>query len=51
MISFDVVVLGAGPGGERAAIQAARVGKHVALVATTARDQGAPGGRTEGEPV
>jgi NAD(P) transhydrogenase len=29
---FDVVVLGAGPGGERAAIQAARAGKHVALV-------------------
>ena len=32
MISFDVVVLGAGPGGERAAIQAARAGKRVALI-------------------
>jgi len=32
VISFDVVVLGAGPGGERAAIQAARAGKRVALI-------------------
>jgi len=32
VISFDVIVLGAGPGGERAAIQAARAGKRVALI-------------------
>jgi len=32
VISFDVVVLGGGPGGERAAIQAAKAGKRVALV-------------------
>lgn len=32
MSRFDVVVLGGGPGGERAAIQAARAGKRVALV-------------------
>jgi NAD(P) transhydrogenase len=30
--SFDVVVIGAGPGGERAAIQAARAGKRVVLL-------------------
>ncbi len=32
MSRFDVVVLGGGPGGERAAIYAARAGKRVALV-------------------
>src|SRR5512140_4032228 len=30
--AFDVVVIGGGPGGERAAIQAAKAGKRVALV-------------------
>ena len=32
MAHYDVVVLGCGPGGERAAIQAARAGKTVAVV-------------------
>lgn len=32
MPNFDVVILGGGPAGERAAIQAARAGKRVALV-------------------
>jgi NAD(P) transhydrogenase len=32
MRHFDVVVIGCGPGGERAAIQAARAGKQVAVV-------------------
>ncbi len=32
MSHYDVVVLGAGPAGERAAIQAAKIGKRVALV-------------------
>ncbi len=30
--SFDVIVIGGGPAGERAAVQAARSGKHVALI-------------------
>ena len=30
--SYDVIVIGAGPGGERAAIQAAKAGKRVALI-------------------
>jgi NAD(P) transhydrogenase len=32
MNHYDVIVLGCGPAGERAAIQAARVGKHVAVI-------------------
>src|ERR1700745_151622 len=32
MQSFDMIVLGSGPAGQRAAIQAAKAGKHVALV-------------------
>src|ERR1700721_2249866 len=32
MQSFDMMVLGSGPAGQRAAIQAAKSGKHVALV-------------------
>jgi NAD(P) transhydrogenase len=32
MNHYDVVILGGGPGGERAAIQAARIGKRVALI-------------------
>ena len=32
MQSFDLIVIGSGPAGQRAAIQAAKSGKHVALV-------------------
>ncbi|OGQ89530.1 MAG: NAD(P)(+) transhydrogenase [Deltaproteobacteria bacterium RIFOXYA12_FULL_58_15] len=32
MSNYDVVILGAGPAGERAAIQAAKIGKRVALI-------------------
>ncbi len=32
MRHYDVIVIGCGPGGERAAIQAARAGKHVAVI-------------------
>src|SRR5438477_12824463 len=32
MQSFDLIVIGSGPAGQRAAIQAAKTGKHVALV-------------------
>jgi NAD(P) transhydrogenase len=32
MQSFDMIVLGSGPAGQRAAIQAAKAGKHVAVV-------------------
>src|SRR5215475_1761155 len=32
MQSFDMIVLGSGPAGQRAAIQAAKSGKHVALI-------------------
>ncbi len=32
MAAFDVVIIGGGPGGERAAVQAARAGKRVAVV-------------------
>jgi NAD(P) transhydrogenase len=32
MQSFDMIVIGSGPAGQRAAIQAAKFGKHVALV-------------------
>lgn len=37
--SFDLAVIGSGPGGMRAAVQAAKVGKRVAVV-----DKNAPGG-------
>ena len=30
--SFDLVVIGSGPGGQRAAVQAAKAGKSVALI-------------------
>src|SRR5271170_186051 len=32
MPKFDLIVIGSGPGGQRAAIQAAKVGKHVAMI-------------------
>src|SRR4249919_4335471 len=32
MEKYDLIVVGSGPGGQRAAIQAAKFGKHVALV-------------------
>src|SRR5271154_1804914 len=32
MPKFDLIVIGSGPGGQRAAIQAAKVGKHVAVI-------------------
>src|SRR5580704_2823322 len=32
MQSFDMIVIGSGPAGQRAAIQAAKAGKHVAVV-------------------
>src|SRR5208282_5486865 len=32
MQQFDLIVIGSGPAGQRAAIQAAKAGKHVALV-------------------
>ncbi|MGB3623166.1 MAG: Si-specific NAD(P)(+) transhydrogenase [Ketobacter sp.] len=32
MLHFDLIVIGSGPGGQRAAIQAAKIGKNVALV-------------------
>jgi NAD(P) transhydrogenase len=32
MQTFDLIVIGSGPAGQRAAIQAAKSGQHVALV-------------------
>src|SRR6202171_4528217 len=32
MEKYDLIVIGSGPGGQRAAIQAAKFGRHVALV-------------------
>lgn len=32
MQSFDMIVIGSGPAGQRAAIQAAKAGKHVGLI-------------------
>ena len=32
MPKYDLIVIGSGPGGQRAAIQAAKVGKHVAVI-------------------
>ena len=32
MQKFDLIVIGSGPAGQRAAIQSAKAGKHVALI-------------------
>jgi NAD(P) transhydrogenase len=32
MLNFDMLVIGSGPGGQRAAIQAAKLGRHVAII-------------------
>ena len=34
MQSYDLIVIGSGPAGQRAAIQAAKLGKRVALIET-----------------
>ena len=31
-LSFDIIIIGSGPGGQKAAIQAAKAGKRVAVV-------------------
>src|SRR5690242_1025666 len=41
MKTFDMIVIGSGPGGQRAAIQAAKFGKRVALVEKDASFGGA----------
>ncbi|MGZ5385085.1 MAG: FAD-dependent oxidoreductase, partial [Acidimicrobiia bacterium] len=42
MAEFDMVVIGSGPAGEKAAAQAAYFGKRVAIVERAARPGGAP---------